>query len=109
LKSYFWEYSEDEGSFGGLFGLNIRLIIFLGLIGLKRGVFRISDLTSIICIIMLVIYHVDILHCMPRLLDPYLQICGIWIQGSGAAGYVASTTYFFEFIQKVSKEDSRLV
>jgi hypothetical protein len=26
----FWEYSEDERSFGGLFGLNIRLIIFSG-------------------------------------------------------------------------------
>jgi hypothetical protein len=24
------------------------------------------------------------------------KFCGIWIQGSGAAGYVASTTYFFK-------------
>jgi hypothetical protein len=66
LKSRFWEYSEDEGSFGGLFGLNIRLIIFSGLIGLKKGVFRIYDLASIICIIILVIYRVDIfnLHAM---------------------------------------------
>jgi hypothetical protein len=32
-------------------------------------------------------------------LDPYLQFCGIWIQGSGAAGYVASTTYFSNFFE----------
>jgi hypothetical protein len=55
FKSRFGEYSEDEGSFGGLFGLNIRLIIFSGLISPKKEVFRISDLNSIICIIILVI------------------------------------------------------
>jgi hypothetical protein len=51
----FWEYSEDERSFGGLFGLNIRLIIFSGLISPKKGVFQVHDLISIICIIVLVI------------------------------------------------------
>jgi hypothetical protein len=56
----FWEYSEDEGSFGGLFGLNIRLIIFSGLISPKKEVFRIHDLISIICIIILVISQVVI-------------------------------------------------
>jgi hypothetical protein len=56
----FWEYSEDEGSFGALFGLNIRLIIFLGLISPKKGVFRIHDLISIICIIIWVSYQVVI-------------------------------------------------
>jgi hypothetical protein len=86
-KSRFWEYSEDEGSFGGLFGLNIRLIIFSGVIGLKRGVFRILDLTPIICTIMLVNYRVDIfaLHAttfgslFPNLwdLDSRLGGCGI--------------------------------
>jgi hypothetical protein len=39
FKSHLREYSEFEGSFGGLFGLNIRLIIFSGLVGLKKGVF----------------------------------------------------------------------
>jgi hypothetical protein len=53
-------YSEDEGSFGGLLGLNIRLIIFSGLISPKKGVFRIHDLMSIICIIILVISQVVI-------------------------------------------------
>jgi hypothetical protein len=62
LKSHFWEYSEDEGSFGGLFGLNIRLIIFSGLIGPKKEVFQTHDLTSIICTITFVIYHVDIFN-----------------------------------------------
>jgi hypothetical protein len=46
---------------------------------------------------------------MPRFLDPFSQTWEIWVQGSGAAGYVASTTYFFEFIRRVSKEDSRLM
>jgi hypothetical protein len=46
---------------------------------------------------------------MPRLLDPYFQTLEIWIQGSEAAGYVASTTYFFNLFEKVSKEDSRLM
>jgi hypothetical protein len=35
----FWEYSEDERSFGGLFGLKIRLIIFSGLVSPRKGVF----------------------------------------------------------------------
>jgi hypothetical protein len=35
---------------------------------------------------------------MPRPLDPYFQVCEIWIQGLGAAEYVASIAYFFEFI-----------
>jgi hypothetical protein len=39
FKSRFWEYSEAEGSFGGLFGLNIRLIIFSGLTSPKKRVF----------------------------------------------------------------------
>jgi hypothetical protein len=56
----FWEYYEDEGSFGGLFGLNTRLIIFSGLISPKKGVFRVHDLISIICIIILVISQVAI-------------------------------------------------
>jgi hypothetical protein len=56
----FWEYSEVERSFGGLFGLSIRLIIFSGLIRPKKGVFRIHDLMSIICIIILVISQVVI-------------------------------------------------
>jgi hypothetical protein len=56
FKSRFWEYSETEGSFGGLFGLNIRLIIFSGLTSSKKGVFQIHDLISIICTIILVIY-----------------------------------------------------
>jgi hypothetical protein len=87
FKSHFWEYSEDEGPFRGLFGLNIRLIIFLGFISPKKGVFRIHDLISIICIIILVSYHVDIvsLHAMifgslsPNLrdLDSRLGGCGI--------------------------------
>jgi hypothetical protein len=51
FKSRFWEYYEAEGSFGGLFGLNIRLIIFLALTSPKKGVFRIHDLISIICTI----------------------------------------------------------
>jgi hypothetical protein len=51
----FWEHSEDERSFGGLFGLNIRLVIFSGLISPKKGVSRVHDLISIICIIILVI------------------------------------------------------
>jgi hypothetical protein len=51
FKSCFWEYSESEGSFGGLFGLSIRLLIFSGLISTKKGGFRIHDLISIICII----------------------------------------------------------
>jgi hypothetical protein len=53
-------YSEDDGSFGGLFGLNIRLIIFSGPISLKKGGFRVHDLISIICIIILVISQVII-------------------------------------------------
>jgi hypothetical protein len=52
---------------------------------------------------------ITFLASMPRFLDPYFQFCGIWIQGSGAAGYVASTTYFFEFIQRVSKKDLSLI
>jgi hypothetical protein len=51
---------EDEGSFGGLFGLNIRLIIFSGPISSEKEVFRIHDLISIICIITLVISQVVI-------------------------------------------------
>jgi hypothetical protein len=35
----FWEYSEDERSFGGSFGLKIRLIIFSGLVSSKKGFF----------------------------------------------------------------------
>jgi hypothetical protein len=46
---------------------------------------------------------------MPRLLDPYFQTREIWIQGSGAVGYVASTTYFSNLFERVSKEDSRLM
>jgi hypothetical protein len=98
LKSNFWKYSEDEGSFGGLFGLNIQLIIFSGLIGLKRGVFRISDLTLIICTIMLVNYRVDIFSSHATTFRSFSPNLGIWTKGSGAAGYVASTTYFFKFI-----------
>jgi hypothetical protein len=46
FKSHLREYSESKGSFGGLFGLNIRLIIFSGLVGLKKGVFRINNCDS---------------------------------------------------------------
>jgi hypothetical protein len=46
---------------------------------------------------------------MPRSLDPFFQTWEIWVQGSRAAGYVASTTYFFEFIRRVSKEDSKVL
>jgi hypothetical protein len=35
----FWEYSKVERSFGGLFGLNIRLLIFSGLISPEKGGF----------------------------------------------------------------------
>jgi hypothetical protein len=40
------EYSEGEGSFGDLIGLNIRLIIFSGLISPEKGVFRIFGLIT---------------------------------------------------------------
>jgi hypothetical protein len=56
----FQEYSEVEGSFGGLFGLNFRLIIFSVLVSLKKGGFRINDLILIICTIILVISQVVI-------------------------------------------------
>jgi hypothetical protein len=56
----FREYSEVEGSFGGLFGLNFRLIIFSGLISPKKGGFRTNDLIPIICTIILVISQVII-------------------------------------------------
>jgi hypothetical protein len=36
----FGECSEDEGSFGGSFRLDIRLIIFSGLISPKKRVFE---------------------------------------------------------------------
>jgi hypothetical protein len=43
------EYSEGEGSFGDLIRLNIRLIIFSGLISPKKGVFRIfGPITSFV-------------------------------------------------------------
>jgi hypothetical protein len=91
FKSHFWEYSEDEGSFGGLFGLNIRLIIFSKFISPKKGVFRIRDLNSIICIIILVIYQVDIfsLHATvfgslsPNLGDLDSRLGGCGIRGIG--------------------------
>jgi hypothetical protein len=35
----FWEYSEVERSFGGLVGLNLRLLIFSGLISPEKGGF----------------------------------------------------------------------
>jgi hypothetical protein len=73
------EYAEDERSFGGLFGLNIRLIIFSGLVSPKKGIFRVDDLVSIICIIILVIFQVIIFNLHATVLDPYLHICGIWI------------------------------
>jgi hypothetical protein len=37
---------------------------------------------------------------MPRFLDPFSQTWEIWVQGSGAAGYVASTTYFSNLFEK---------
>jgi hypothetical protein len=33
------------------------------------------------------------------LLDPLFQTLGIWIQGSGAAGHVSSTTYFSNLLE----------
>jgi hypothetical protein len=39
-------------------------------------------------------------YCMPRPLDPYFQTWKICIQGSGAAGYVVSTTYFLNLFEK---------
>jgi hypothetical protein len=100
FKSHFREYSESEGSFGGLFGLSIRLLIFSGLISPKKGGFRIHDLISIICFIIFGNFSsCHFLACMPRFSHPYLQFYGIWIQGSGAAGYVASTTYFLNFFE----------
>jgi hypothetical protein len=104
------EYSADEGSFGGSFGLNIRLIIFSGLIVPKRGVFQISDLISIICTIMLVFYRVDI----------FCTAChDFWILHSkfGGFGFKAQglqdtwhrLLIFSSLIEKVSKEDSRLM
>jgi hypothetical protein len=56
----FREYSEVEGSFGGLFGLKFWLIIFSGLVSPKKGIFRINDLVPIICTIILVISQVVI-------------------------------------------------
>jgi hypothetical protein len=32
-------------------------------------------------------------------LDPFFQTLGIWIQGSGAAGHVSSTTYFSNILE----------
>jgi hypothetical protein len=104
------EYSADEGSFGGLFGLHIRLIIFSGLIVLKRGVFRILDLISIICTIMPVFYRMDI----------FCTAChDFWILHSkfGGFGFKARglrdtwrrLLIFSNLIEKVSKEDSRLM
>jgi hypothetical protein len=47
-------YSEGEGSFGDLIGLNIRLIIFSGLISPKKGVFSNFWSNYVICTIALV-------------------------------------------------------
>jgi hypothetical protein len=108
LKSHFWEYSEDEGSFGGLFGLNIQLIIFSGLTGPKKGVFRIRDLTSIICIITLVIYHVNIFSLHATVfgsLSPILRDLDSKLRGCGVRGI---DYLFLNLFEKVSKEDSRL-
>jgi hypothetical protein len=103
----FWGYSEDERSFGGLFGLKIRLVIFSGLVSPKKGGFRVDSLVSIICIITLVIFRVIIfsLHAtVLRSLSPYLWDLDLRL--GGAAGYVASTTYFSNL---KSKEDYRLM
>jgi hypothetical protein len=70
LKGRFLEYAEDERSFGGLFGLNIRLIIFSGLVRSKKGIFRVDDLASIICIIILVLFQVIIFNLHATVLDP---------------------------------------
>jgi hypothetical protein len=37
---------------------------------------------------------------MPRFFDPFSQTWEIWVQGLGAAGYVASTTYFSNLFEK---------
>jgi hypothetical protein len=61
FRSHFREYSEVEGSFDGLFGLDIRLIIFSGFVRLKKKVFfRIHNLIPIMCTIVLVILQVVI-------------------------------------------------
>jgi hypothetical protein len=89
MKSHFWEYSKDEESFGGLFGLKIQLIIFSRLIGLKKGVFRIRDLTSIICTITLVIYHVNIFSLHATVfgsLSPILRDLDSRLRGCGVCG-----------------------
>jgi hypothetical protein len=98
LKSRFWKYSEDEGSFGGLFRLNIRLIIFLGLIGLKREVFRIYDLVSIICIIILVIYRVDIFNLHATVLGSLSPNMGDLDSRLGGCGIRGIDYLFFKFI-----------
>jgi hypothetical protein len=98
VKSRFREYSEDEGSFGGLFGLNIQLIIFSGSAVPKKGVFRIRDLTSIICTITLIIYHVNIssLHATVfGSLSPILKDLDLRLRGCGVRGI---DYLFFKFI-----------
>jgi hypothetical protein len=39
-------------------------------------------------------------HYLPQAWDRYFQTREIWIQGSGAAGYVASTTYFSNLFEE---------
>jgi hypothetical protein len=50
----------------GLFGLDIRLIIFSGFVRPKKAIFRINNLIPIICTIVLVILQIVIfsLHAM---------------------------------------------
>jgi hypothetical protein len=92
------EYSEDEWSFGGLFGLNIQLIIFSGLVSPKKGIFRVDDLVSINCIIILVIFQVIIfnLHATVfRSLSPYLWDLDLRLEGCGVRGI---DYLFFKFL-----------
>jgi hypothetical protein len=85
-------------SFGGLFGLKIRLTIFSGLVSPKKGVFRVDDLVSIKCIIILVIFQVIIfsLHATVfRSLSPYLWDLDLRLGGCGVRGI---DYLFFKFL-----------
>jgi hypothetical protein len=91
------------------FWINYLINHFLGLIVSKKGVFRILNPTSIICTITPIIFQGNIfsLHAMtfgsffPNLRDLDTRLGGCRIRG---IDYL-----FFEYIQKASKEDSRLM
>jgi hypothetical protein len=72
----------------------------------KKGVFRIHDLTSIICTIILVIYHVDIfiLHATVfGSLFPILRDLDSRLGGCGVPGI--DYLFFSNLFEKVSKEE----